>query len=111
MNKPTKRSALVCLWCMAWLLLAPGPEARAGEKLERAGVGLAVTAGNALFLPLKAVSMVMGVSAAALSYLVTGGDTEVSRQVWEDSTAEPYVITPALARKAIGERPELRAEK
>jgi hypothetical protein len=36
-----------------------------------------------------------------------GGDDEVTRQVWRDTLQGPYVITPELARKAIGERPEL----
>jgi hypothetical protein len=32
----------------------------------------------------------------------------VTQQMWRYSTADPYLITPDLARKAIGERPELQ---
>jgi hypothetical protein len=44
-----------------------------------------------------------------LSFVLTGGDTEVTQQMWRDSTADPYLITPEIARKAIGRRPELSA--
>ncbi len=52
----------------------------------------------------------MGASAGALSFVVTGGDAELTRQIWQDSTQGPYLITPVEARRAIGERPELTRE-
>jgi hypothetical protein len=79
---------------------------KAEEAIEKAGIGVGVTAGNLLFLPIKAISLTIGALSGALSYVVTGGDTEVTRQVWRDTTEAPYVITPDLARTAIGDRPE-----
>jgi hypothetical protein len=81
---------------------------RAEDGIEKAGVVVGVTAGNMLFVPAKAISSSMGLFFGALSFLLTGGDTEVTQQMWGYSTADPYLITPDLARKAIGERPELQ---
>jgi hypothetical protein len=80
---------------------------RAEDNIEKAGVAIGVTAGNAMFLPSKALSASMGLFFGALSFLLTGGDTEVTHQMWRFSTEGPYLITPELARKAIGRRPEL----
>jgi hypothetical protein len=80
---------------------------RAGDPVENAGVGIGVTAGNMLFVPSKAISLVSGLTAGALSFLLTGGDVEVTRQAWQNTLQGPYVITPSIARTAIGERPEL----
>jgi hypothetical protein len=83
------------------------PLLRAEDAIEKAGVAIGVTVGNMIFLPAKAISTSMGLFFGALSFVLTGGDTEVTHQMWRDSTADPYLITPALARKAIGRRPEL----
>ena len=83
------------------------PLLRAEDAIEKAGVAIGVTAGNMIFLPAKAISTSMGLFFGALSFVLTGGDTEVTHQMWRDSTADPYLITPALARKSIGRRPEL----
>jgi hypothetical protein len=80
---------------------------RAEDTIEKAGVAIGVTAGNAVFLPSKALNASMGLFFGALSFVLTGGDTEVTQQMWRYSTAEPYLITPEVARKAIGRRPEL----
>jgi hypothetical protein len=79
----------------------------AEDRIEKAGVAIGVTAGNAVFLPSKALNASMGLFFGALSFVLTGGDTEVTQQMWRYSTAGPYLITPEVARKAIGERPEL----
>jgi len=62
------------------------------------------------FVPIKAISVVMGLTGGALSFVLTGGDAELTRQMWRDTTEEPYLITPDLARKSIGERPELKKQ-
>jgi hypothetical protein len=84
---------------------------KAEEAIEKAGIGVGVTAGNLLFLPIKAISLTIGALSGALSYVVTGGDTEVTRQVWRDTTEGPYVITRDLAHTAIGDRPETALTK
>lgn len=81
---------------------------RAEDGIEKAGVVVGVTAGNMVFIPAKAISTSIGLVFGALSFVLTGGGTEVTQQMWRYSTADPYLITPDLARKAIGERPELQ---
>ncbi len=80
---------------------------RAEDTIEKAGVAVGVTAGNLWFLPIKAIAVGIGAISGALSYVVTGGNAELTRQIWSDTAAGPYLITPELARKAIGQRPEL----
>ena len=87
-------------------LLSPLP-LFAENSQETTGVGVGLTAGNMWFVPIKAISVIMGLTGGALSFVLTGGDAELTRQMWQDTTAGPYLITPDLARKSIGERPEL----
>jgi hypothetical protein len=91
---------------MTLIGVLPSPS-RAEDTIEKAGVGIGVSVGNMVFLPAKAVSTSMGLFFGGLSFLLTGGDTEVAQQMWRYSTAEPYLITPEVARQAIGSRPQL----
>lgn len=84
---------------------------RAEDAIETAGEAVAMTAGNLLFLPLKAISVSIGAVSGALSYLVTGGNADLTKQIWQDTTEGPYLITPEVAKKAVGERPELSEKK
>jgi hypothetical protein len=106
MPKPNR--TLVAIVASALLSsLTPATALRAEEKSEKAGVAVGLTAGNVLFVPLKAISVSMGALSGALSFVLMGGDDEVTKIVWRDTLRGPYAITPELARKAIGERPEL----
>ena len=87
------------------------PVLNAEEAIEIAAVDVGVTAGNLVFLPAKAISVSMGMVSGALSFVLTGGNAELTRQIWRDTTEGPYFITPQQARKAIGDRPELREPK
>jgi hypothetical protein len=90
------------------LMLSLGPvPLRAADPIEAAGVGVGMTVGNAVFLPLKAISVGWGLTAGALSFILSGGNADLTKQIWSDVTEGPYLITPDLARKAVGERPEL----
>lgn len=98
-------------YAMAALVLAsttllPVP-ARSEEVIEKAGVAVGVSAGNMWFLPIKAISMSVGALSGALSFVVTGGNTELTQQIWKDTSQGPYIITPEVAHTAIGERPEI----
>ena len=97
------------LLAFATVLVATMPSLLQAEetRIEKAGVAVGVSAGNVIFLPAKAISTSMGVFFGALSFVLTGGDTEIMRQAWRDSTEGPYLITPEVARKAIGRRPNL----
>lgn len=92
----------------AVLILSLSAPLRAADPIEAAGVGVGLTAGNAVFLPAKAVSVGWGLTAGALSFILSGGNADLTRQIWSDVTEGPYLITPELARKAVGERPELQ---
>ena len=87
-------------------LIAPR-SGRTEDMVENAGVVVGVTAGNMWFVPIKAISVVMGLTTGAASFVLSGGNAEMTKQIWQDSTAGPYLITPDVARTAIGERPEL----
>jgi hypothetical protein len=83
----------------------------AADVIENAGVGVGLTAGNMLFLPIKAISVSVGVLSGALSFVLTGGNADLTKQIWQDTTEGPYVITPEVARMAVGQRPELAEKK
>lgn len=78
---------------------------------EKAGVAVGVTVGNLWFVPIKAITVTFGAMSGALSYLVTGGNRELTQQIWQDTLQGPYIITPELARQSIGHRPELQETK
>ncbi len=99
-RKPPAIALLIIILLSPLPLFAESPQ-------ETAAIGVGLTAGNMWFVPIKAISVVMGLTGGALSFVLTGGDTEVTRQMWQDTIAGPYLITPDLARKSIGERPEL----
>jgi hypothetical protein len=84
---------------------------RAEDTIESAGVAVGVTAGNMWLIPIKAISVTNGILSGALSFVVTGGNLSLTQQIWNDTLQGPYVITPELAKKAIGERPELSEGK
>lgn len=88
-------------------LLSP-PPLSAEDPNEIAGIAVGLTAGNMWFVPIKAISVVMGVTGGALSFVLTGGNAEMTQQIWRDTTQGPYLITPEVAQKAVGDRPELR---
>jgi hypothetical protein len=79
---------------------------RAEDTLEKVGVAVGVTGGNMVFIPAKAASVSMGALAGALSFLLTG-NADLTKQIWEDTFQGPYLITPEVAKTAVGERPEL----
>jgi hypothetical protein len=97
---------------IALTLVALAPKVlRAEDNIEKAGVAVGVSAGNMWFLPIKAIVMSVGAISGAISYIVTGGDTELTQQIWRDTQQAPYIITPELARTSIGQRPELEERK
>lgn len=106
MSRLTPAKVLPLLLAVA-LLLAP-LSAPAEDAIEKAGVGVGVTAGNVIALPMKAMSVFVGLTFGALSFVLSGGNAELTKQIWNDVTEGPYVITPEVARTGIGERPELQ---
>jgi len=105
--KPSRRLLVAALFIASLLPSVADAE----EAIEIAAVDVGVTAGNLVFLPAKAISVLMGGVSGALSFVLTGGNADLTRQIWRDTTEGPYFITPQQARKAIGDRPELRESK
>ena len=83
----------------------------AEDAIEKAGVAVGVTAGNMWFLPIKAITVTVGALSGALSYVATGGNLELTRQIWQDTAEGPYLITSNVARTSIGHRPERQETK
>jgi hypothetical protein len=100
------RIATIAFAALLWSTI-PAKSLFAEDKIESAGVAVGSTVGNLLFVPLKAISASVGAVTGALSLVFTGGNQELSRQIWRDTLQGPYIVTPELARKALGERPEL----
>jgi hypothetical protein len=84
---------------------------RAEDVIETTGVAVELTLGNLIFLPLKLISMTVGAAGGALSYVASGGNADLTKQIWRDTTEGPYIITPELARKSVGQRPLLTETK
>ena len=96
----------------ATLVLLSGSACSSGietqDMIEKQGVAVGVTAGNMIFIPAKAISASIGVLAGAFSYVATGGNADLTNQIWRDTTQGPYLVTPELAKKSVGDRPQLR---
>lgn len=101
---------LVVVLSVTVMVLAP-VALQAEDVIEKAGVATGVTAGNMWFLPAKAITMSIGALSGALSFVVTGGNVELTKQIWQDTSQGPYIITPEVARTAVGQRPELAEQK
>jgi hypothetical protein len=101
---------LLAALAMLSALCLSSSTANAEDAIETAGVGVGVTLGNVLFLPIKAIEVTVGAVSGAFSYVVTG-NADLTKQIWRDTSEGPYVITPELARTAVGQRPELLEPK
>jgi hypothetical protein len=101
---------LLAILCLTMTVAAPPAPAQSFDPREEAAAGIGVTAGNLVFVPVKAVAAVTGAISGALSLVLWGGDPEVTQQTWQNALSGPYVITPELARAAVGARPELEKQ-
>ncbi len=106
MFKLIKNGSFIAALLFTTLIIPPS--LFAADLVEKAGIGIGVTAGNGVFVPAKVASVGTGLIGAALSFIFSGGDTEVARQMWRNSNQGPYLITPEVAQKAVSERPALQ---
>jgi hypothetical protein len=102
----SKKLAPLIVAMVVTVILSP-VSLKAADPIEAAGVGVGLTVGNAIFVPMKAISVGVGWFFGGLSFVLSGGNADLTKQIWSDVTEGPYVITPELAHKAVGERPEL----
>lgn len=110
MSKSTRTKLVAVTLALALSHIFPS-FLRADDLIEKEGVAVGVSAGNFVFLPAKFASATIGLLAGAASWILTGGNTDLTKQIWRDTTQGPYLITPELAKKGIGERPLLAEQK
>ena len=79
----------------------------ADDFFEKAGVGVGVIVGNLIYVPVKVTTMIFAVPQGVFSWLLTGGNDQLTKQILEDNLEGPYFISPELAEFAVGERPDL----
>ena len=107
----TRKSKLSTIVVLLTLTCFSAVSLRAEDNIEKAGVAVGVSAGNMWFLPIKAITVTMGGLFGGLSYVLTGGNKELTEQIWQDTFQGPYVITPEVARMGVGQRPQLEEIK
>lgn len=90
--------------CLTALLLSP-LSLHADEQRTGPRPGTIIL--SIFYLPVKATTVAWGLTSGAMSYVLSGGNAELTRQIWRDTTEGPYLITPEIVRASIGERPEL----
>jgi len=106
----TRKQLIVAVMALYFSGVSPAL-LRAEDVIEKAGIATGVSAGNILFLPIKAISVSMGAISGALSFIVTGGNADLTQQIWRDTQQGPYIITPEVARMSVGQRPEIADKK
>lgn len=105
---------VLCIWGMtlvvSMLLMTPvgaeeaadGPLIKRDAVIEEAGVAYGVAFGNVIYPGFKAATMILAAPQAGLAWLLSLGDTEQVRTIWESQTEGPYYISREQARKAMG---------
>ena len=87
---------LVLVLCL--LLIAGGPSMVGAEDevdpVEQAGLGVASALLSLPYGPIKIVYAGLGGIVGGATWLITGGNTETARLIWEPSFYGDYVITP-----------------
>ncbi|HSC42694.1 MAG: hypothetical protein ACM3N3_13955 [Betaproteobacteria bacterium] len=101
-----KQMKLLAAIAIVFALCFSSPVAYADDPIETAGVAIGLTLGNIIFLPVKAIEVTIGAVSGAMSFVVTGNG-DLTKQIWRDTSEGPYMITPEVARAAIGQRPLL----
>ena len=80
------------------LLLTPTiTTAAEGEtsQSEEAGLGIGSGILTLVYLPVKVVYAALGGIVGGFTYVLTGGDVDTAKSVWEPSFYGTYVITPS----------------
>ena len=96
---------MVMITLSAVILLTPGMASAAeGEtsQAEEAGLGIGSGILTLVYLPVKVVYAALGGIVGGFTYVLTGGDLETAKSVWEPSFYGTYVITPSNLK---GEEP------
>ncbi|GJL66336.1 MAG: hypothetical protein NPIRA05_13070 [Nitrospirales bacterium] len=81
----------------AMLLLHPGAVLAQEEENPAGEAGLGIGSGllTLVYFPVKVVYAVLGGVVGGFTYVLTGGDLDTAKTVWEPSFHGTYVITPS----------------
>ncbi len=80
-------------------------EARAEGAWKEAGLGVASVLGSVIYSPIKVHYAALGAVTGGVAWVVTGGNAELAREIWEPALGGDYVITPQMLR---GSKPSSR---
>ena len=72
------------------------------SQSEEAGLGIGSGLLTLVYLPVKVVYAALGGIVGGFTYVLTGGDVDTAKSVWEPSFYGTYVITPSNLK---GEKP------
>jgi hypothetical protein len=74
----------------------PQPEQASGVNWKGVGVGAGTVVGNVFYMPAKLLYGIGGGLVGGASYLMTGGNKQVSDTIWRSSLGGDYVLTPDM---------------
>jgi len=89
------RSALAGALLAVVVCAAP---AHAQSQAEDVGYGIGAGLSSLLYFPAKVVYAGLGTVVSGISYVLTGGDGEVARPIFESAVYGDYVVTPEVLR-------------
>ncbi|MDZ7379844.1 MAG: hypothetical protein ONB06_10945 [candidate division KSB1 bacterium] len=93
-----KKFVVVAIATALWALPARGDD----DFLSDLGWGSLAVVCNVFYVPAKLAWAGVGGVTGALAYVVTLGDVDTAKRVWQPSLGGNYVVTPAMLR---GEEP------
>ncbi|MFQ5683382.1 MAG: hypothetical protein ACE5HC_08940 [Candidatus Binatia bacterium] len=71
-------------------------KASAENAWKKAGLGVASVVGSTLYAPVKVSYAALGAVTGGVTWIVTGGNTELSQKIWRPALGGDYLITPEM---------------
>jgi hypothetical protein len=97
----SRRAKVLVAW-VGMLFLSGGVLAAESAEGSEAGGGypaivwVGTVATDLLYVPAKLAYAGVGAVTGAFGWLLTGGDTDVTKAIWNASLGGTYVVTPAM---------------
>jgi hypothetical protein len=91
--KAVRIGLMVC-----WLSQAAQAATTERNIWNEAGYGTLAMVTNLGYMPVKLVYGLIGTLTGGLAYLVTVGNVDVAKSIWNPSVGGTYVVTPAMLR-------------
>ena len=85
----------MALMTLVWLVGGPVAPARAHGQMEEAGLSLAATTLELVYLPAKILVAAMGLVVGGVAGVLSGGDTRAAYAFWVPAASGTYLLTPA----------------